>query len=52
MVKYYVNENAQSDGYHEVHTQNCIHGPNKENRTFLGDFSSCAPAVQSVKYFV
>ncbi len=49
MVRYYVNKNAQSDGYHEVHTQSCIHGPDLDNRLYLGDFSNCAPAVKEAK---
>jgi hypothetical protein len=33
----------------EVHTYNCTHGPADHNRTYLGDFASCAPAVTEAK---
>lgn len=48
-MRYYVNKNSQSDGYHEVHTYNCNHGPDSENRLYLGEYSSCAPAVKEAK---
>ena len=50
-MRYYVNKNAQSDGYHEVHTQSCNQGPDEANRVFLGDYSSCAPAVREAKTY-
>jgi hypothetical protein len=50
-MRYYVNNNAQPNGDHEVHTYNCTHGPNDENRQFLGDFSNCAPAVIAAKKY-
>ena len=49
MSKYYVNDNAQSNGDHEVHVQGCSYMPKVENRTYLGDFSSCQPAVRKAK---
>lgn len=49
MVKYYVNDNAQPTGEHEVHTENCTHGANLKNRTYLGDFSNCQDAVRKAK---
>lgn len=49
MSKYYVNKNAQSNGDHEVHTTGCSHMPNPENRLYLGEFTSCAPAVRKAK---
>ncbi len=49
MAKYYVNDNAQSNGDHEVHDQSCSWLPKLENRTYLGEFSSCGPAVREAK---
>jgi len=49
MAKYYVNKNAQSNGDHEVHTTGCSFMPNQENRTYLGEFLTCRPAVQEAK---
>lgn len=43
MKKYYVNKNAQSNGDHEVHTQNCIYYPS--DNLYLGCFSHCSAAV-------
>jgi len=49
MSRYYVNKNAQNNGDHEVHTPGCSHMPNPENRHYLGDFTSCQPAVTEAK---
>lgn len=48
-MRYYVNANAQSNGDHEVHTQSCEWLPNVENRIFLGDFTTCGPAVRAAR---
>lgn len=48
-MKYYVNKNAQSNGDHEVHTENCYFLPNPENRKYLGEFSNCSDAVKEAK---
>ncbi|UWY28116.1 hypothetical protein N4T20_20635 [Flavobacterium sp. TR2] len=48
-MKYYVNQNAQKNGDHEVHTENCQYLPSIANRKYLGDFSSCKPAVDEAK---
>lgn len=48
MKKYYVNKNAQ-DGDHEVHANDCIYLPKVDNRTYLGEFSSCIGAVATAK---
>lgn len=48
-MRYYVNDRAQSNGDHEVHTGNCSFLPAAKNRTYLGDFYSCAPAVRKAK---
>lgn len=46
---YYVNDNAQSNGDHEVHAATCSFLPLPANRTYLGDFSSCSPAVAAAR---
>lgn len=51
MKKYYVNENAQSNGDHEVHDEDCRYLPHLQNRTYLGEFSSCTPAVKEAKKY-
>lgn len=48
---YYVNQNAQSNGDHEVHTDACSYVPDARNRTYLGPFDSCRPAVAEAKKF-
>lgn len=50
-MRYYVNRNAQPNGDHEVHTYNCTHGPLEHNRQYLGEFTSCAPAVREAKRY-
>lgn len=49
MAQYYVNNNAQPTGEHEVHTDGCPHPPNPENRLVLGSFPNCSVAVQKAK---
>lgn len=49
MARYYVNKNAQANGDHEVHRDGCSHMPNPENRVYLGEFATCAPAVKAAK---
>lgn len=49
MKKYYVNKKAQSNGDHEVHTQDCKYLPNSENRIYLGEFNDCKDAVKEAK---
>jgi hypothetical protein len=51
MSLYYVNQNAQSNGDHEVHKSGCSYMPDDENRTYLGDFSSCDSAVDAAKRY-
>lgn len=48
-MRYYVNKNAQPNGDHEVHTATCTHLPQEAHRLYLGDFTSCAPAVSAAK---
>ena len=49
MKKYYVNNNAQSNGDHEVHREDCVYLP--QNKTYLGAFSNCKPAVEEAKRY-
>lgn len=49
MAKYYVNQNAQSNGDHEVHKEGCSYLPEPKNKLYLGDFASCGPAVTEAK---
>lgn len=46
---YYVNDNEQTNGDHEVHTSACMYLPAVENRTYLGAFDSCEDAVEKAK---
>lgn len=47
--KYYVNDNAQANGDHEVHREGCQFLPSAANRTYLGEFDNCADAVTAAK---
>ncbi|KFF15691.1 hypothetical protein [Flavobacterium hydatis] len=49
MKKYYVNQNAQLNGDHEVYTADCIFLPTQTNRKYLGEFSDCKLAVIEAK---
>ncbi|MHB1106667.1 MAG: hypothetical protein ACYCZ2_09925 [Lutibacter sp.] len=51
MPFYYVNNNAQSNGDHEVHQEGCAWFPQQENRTSLGYHSTCKSAVQKAKEY-
>ena len=51
MAYYYVNKNGQPNGDHEVHKADCSRLPLKENRIYLGDFSTCSPAVKKAKEY-
>ncbi len=46
MPDFYVNKNAQDDGYHEVHENGCTQGAKPENQDDLGWHSDCHGAVQ------
>lgn len=50
-MRYYVNKNAQSDGYHEVHKASCAWLPDAENRIYLGDFDNAKEAVRAAKSY-
>lgn len=49
MKLYYVNKKSQPNGDHEVHTSECKFLPSKENRKYLGLFSTCKEAVEEAK---
>lgn len=49
MAHYYVNQNAQANGDHEVHSGVCSFLPNTENRIYLGEFAYCSDAVEAAK---
>lgn len=49
MKKYYVNNRRQSNGDHEVHSESCPYLLAIESKTYLGEFSSCFPAVAKAK---
>lgn len=45
MAAYYVNQKADDNGNHEVHREGCYWLTLVQSKTYLGSFSSCAPAV-------
>ena len=47
MDRYYVNNDTQANGDHEVHRNGCSRMPS--NRIDLGLFSSCHDAVRAAK---
>lgn len=49
MAMYWVNDNAQNNGDHEVHTTGCSFMPEPVNRTYLGDFANCWDAVRAAQ---
>ena len=49
MAKYYVNDNAQDNGDHEVHKNGCVWLPKIVSKTYLGEFSNCHDAVKAAK---
>lgn len=49
MARYYVNDNAQNNGDHEVHEEACSFLPSAINRTYLGSFTNCRDAVREAK---
>ncbi len=42
---YYINDNAQSNGDHEVHAEGCRWMPDLSNRTYLGYLVSSFAAI-------
>lgn len=49
MLNYYVNNNAQSNGDHEVHNEGCRWLPYIASKTYLGQFNNCFQAVVAAK---
>lgn len=47
MADYYVNNNPQSNGDHEVHTTGCYYMPG--NSTYLGNHPNCYSAVAAAR---
>lgn len=47
MARYYVNNNSQSNGDHEVHVSGCNHMPS--DTSYLGSFTNCKDAVRAAK---
>ena len=47
MDKYYVNNNPQPTGEHEVHKENCDHFPG--DYKYLGEYSKCQGAIEKAK---
>ncbi|MCC7180962.1 MAG: hypothetical protein IT177_21460 [Acidobacteria bacterium] len=47
MDQYYVNNNAQANGDHEVHKGTCTYLPT--DRRYLGLFSTCYEAVRQAR---
>ncbi len=45
MDHYYVNDQPQITGEHEVHKEGCAWMPSIVNRSYLGCFPACQPAV-------
>jgi hypothetical protein len=48
MKNYYVNNNAQVNGDHEVHTDDCPYFKYLLSKKYLGLFHNCNPAVQDL----
>ena len=49
MAQYYVNQNQQSNGDHEVHVENCDFMPFEKNLLELGGHSSCSSAIEKAQ---
>lgn len=49
MKNYYVNKQQQSNGDHEVHTEDCRYLPSLSNRKDLGQHGNCKSAVTEAK---
>ena len=49
MARYYVNDNAQANGDHEVHKEGCEWLEKVASKTYLGEFDSCHGAVAKAK---
>lgn len=51
MKNYYVNDNVQSNGDHEVHHSTCYYLPQIVSKTYLGIFISAIDAVKKAKQY-
>lgn len=51
MPSYYMNENAQWNGDHEVHIAGCSWMPAAHNRRYLGEHYSCVSAVATARIY-
>lgn len=51
MPTYYMNQNAQWNGDHEVHKDGCGWMPAPVNRRYLGEHTSCYTAVAAAKLY-
>ncbi|MCY4642009.1 MAG: hypothetical protein OXC41_04855 [Gammaproteobacteria bacterium] len=49
MANYWVNDNAQDNGDHEVHKEGCPYLPQIISKTYLGNFFSCSNAVAEAR---
>ncbi|HEX6101245.1 MAG TPA: hypothetical protein VF432_33320 [Thermoanaerobaculia bacterium] len=49
MTNYYVNNNTQVNGDHEVHRDGCTWMP--LSKTYLGQFTSCHDAVRAARAY-
>lgn len=47
MTMFYLNNNAQYNGDHEVHTRTCTYFPT--DYSYIGDYSNCHEAVLAAK---
>ncbi|MCG6232846.1 hypothetical protein K6102_07390, partial [Vibrio furnissii] len=48
-LAYYVNDTAQPNGDHEVHTSKCKYFDKIQFKSYLGSFDNCADAVKEAK---
>lgn len=46
MARYYVNNNAQSNGDHEVHREGCSFLAIAKDTSYLGSYDDCRGAVK------
>lgn len=46
---YYVNNNEQSNGDHEVHVSTCYYFARMYSRMYLGEFETCQEAVREAR---
>lgn len=49
MNYYYVNKHPEDNGDYEVHRYGCQWLHDAPNRSFLGSFRSCRPAIREAK---